>query len=135
MFQTAWHGAPHLRNWMGEMGKEARIPPTDDGDDRRRFPRVKAPIYCRPAHRRLPKRQVVDVGLGGMRVYSDEPFEKGAKFEVELFLPDGESVTCLTEVVWIRGLPAGPAKYDIGLTFLHVPEDARDRLAQVLGDD
>ena len=71
-----------------------------------------------------------------MRVYSDEPFEVGAKFEVELFLPDGESVTCLTEVVWIRGLSAGaPARYDIGLAFLHVPEGTQDRLAEVLSEE
>lgn len=118
------------------MGTEARIPPAEDGDDRRRFPRVKAPIYCRPAHRRLPKRQVVDVGLGGMRVYSDEPFDVGAKFQVELFLPDGESVACLTEVVWIRELSAGaPAQYDVGLAFLDVPADARDRLREVLEEE
>jgi hypothetical protein len=75
----------------------------------------------------------VDVGLGGMRVYSDEPFSVGAKFEVELFLPDGSSVTCLTEVVWIRGLTAeAPAKYDIGLAFLHVPDATRECLGEVL---
>jgi c-di-GMP-binding flagellar brake protein YcgR len=102
-------------------------------DDRREFPRVKAPIYCRPAKRRLPRRQVVDVGLGGMRVYSDEPFNIGARFEVELFLPDGASITCLTEVVWIRSLGTdGPARYDVGLQFLDVPERTRHRLMDVL---
>ena len=105
----------------------------DPDDDRRKFPRVKAPIYCRPARRRLPRRQVVDVGLGGMRVYSDEPFQIGARFEVELFLPDADSVTCLTEVVWIRTLDAGaPARYDVGLQFLDVPDRGRDRLLEVL---
>ena len=104
-------------------------------DDRREFPRVRAPIYCRPAHRRLQRRQVVDVGLGGMRVYSDEQFAIEARFEVELFFPDSSSVTCLTEVVWIRSLPPGdPAKYDIGLKFLDVPAHARDRIATVLGE-
>lgn len=68
-----------------------------------------------------------------MRVYSDEPFDVGAKFEVELFLPDGSSVSCITEVMWIRGLSAdAPAKYDIGLSFLHVPEDARTSLTSLL---
>jgi Tfp pilus assembly protein PilZ len=75
---------------------------------------------------------VVDVGLGGMRVFSDEPFQIGARFEVELFLPDSSSIACLTEVVWIRSLPDGPAKYDVGLQFLDVPEDGQDRLTEVL---
>lgn len=101
--------------------------------ERRRFPRVKAPIYCRPAHRRLPRREVLDVGLGGMRVYSDDAHKVGARFEVEMFLPSGESLTLLTEVVWIRKLDAGePAEYDVGLAFLHVPEEARDELGKVL---
>lgn len=101
--------------------------------ERRRFPRVKAPIYCRPAHRRLPRREVVDVGLGGMRVYSDEPVSVGTRFEVEMFLPSGESVTCITEVVWIRKLtPPAPAEYDVGLSFLHVPEQGRILIAKVL---
>jgi hypothetical protein len=102
-------------------------------DERRKFPRLNAPIYCRPAKRRLPRRQVVDVGLGGMRVYSDEALKIGARFEVELFLPDSSSVTCLTEVVWIRALPEGsPAAYDVGLQFLDVPPDALDQIATLL---
>ena len=104
--------------------------------DRRRFRRVKAPIYCRPAHRRLPKRQVVDVGLGGLRVYSDDPFPIGAKFEVELFMPDASSVTCLTEVVWIRPVPDGdPANYDVGLEFLDVPAGAQDSIGKLLEEE
>lgn len=108
-----------------------------DMEERRQFPRVKAPVYCRPAKRRLPRRQVIDVGLGGMRVYSDEQFKVGARFEVELFFPDTSSITCLTEVVWIRPLdPGSPAEFDVGLQFLDVPEHDRDRLRDVLaGED
>ncbi|MEM6295293.1 MAG: PilZ domain-containing protein [Myxococcota bacterium] len=113
---------------MTELAKNA------DADERREFPRVSAPIYCRPAHRRLRRRKVVDVGLGGMRVYSDEPFDIGARFEVELFLEDRSSVNCLTEVMWIRDVPGGdPAAYDIGLKFLHVPEAAYAKLDALLG--
>jgi hypothetical protein len=75
----------------------------------------------------------VDLGLGGMRVYSDDPLKIGARFEVELFLPDTSSITCLTEVVWIRQLPAGsPATYDVGLQFLDVPPDALDQIGALL---
>lgn len=92
-------------------------------EERREFPRIQAPIYCRPAHRRLRRRKVVDASLGGMRVYSDDPFEIGSRFEVELFLSDGDTVTCLTEVMWTRPIPGGePAAFDVGLRFLHVPE-------------
>ena len=102
-------------------------------DERRKFPRLNAPVYCRPAKRRLPRRQVVDVGLGGMRVYSDEPLTLGARFEIELFLPDRTSVDCLTEVVWVKPIEGGtPARFDIGLQFLDVPPEALEQLRQLL---
>jgi hypothetical protein len=102
-------------------------------DERRKFPRLKAPIYCRPARRRLPRRQIVDLGLGGMRVYSDEPFRIGERLEVDLYMPDGATVACLTEVVWQRELPgADPAPYDVGLQFLDVPPDTQHMIARLL---
>lgn len=114
-----------------EMSNEAAL--GGAADERREFRRVTAPIYCRPAHRRLRRRKVVDVGLGGLRVYSDDRFDKGARFEIELFLPAGKSVTCLTEVVWIREFPnKDPAAFDIGLKFLEVPESGREALALLL---
>lgn len=117
------------------MADEATTTAAATGDERREFRRVKAPLYCRPARRRLPRRKVVDVGLGGMRVYSDEAFDKGAKLEVELFLPDQTSVQTLTEVVWIRAIEGGsPAAYDVGLRFLDVPSDGRRKLQQALED-
>ncbi len=104
-------------------------------DERRKFPRLNAPLYFRPARRRLPRRQVVDVGLGGMRVYSDEPLSLGARFEIELFLPDRTSVDCLTEVVWVKPIAGGkPANFDIGLQFLDVPPEALEQLRGLLDE-
>ena len=46
---------------------------------------------------------------------------KGARFELELFLPDRKTVTCKVEVVWTERLPAGsPSNYDVGLKFIEV---------------
>ena len=113
--------------------------PSDSEDvderDRRKFARVKAPIYCRPARRRLGRRKVVDMSVGGLRVYSDEPFKRGSRMEIDLFPPDGNGsfVTCLTEVVWIREIPGGdPANYDVGLQYLDVPPEARALLNQIV---
>ena len=109
---------------------------TVEPDDRREFARVRAPIYCRPAKRRLGRRKpVVDMSAGGLRVYSDEAFKKGARMEIDLFPPDGvgDYVTCLTEVVWIREIPGGdPANFDIGLQYLDVPPEARALLAKIV---
>lgn len=115
---------------------------TNEDEDRRQFPRVAAPMYCRPARRRLlRRRQVVDVGLGGMRVYSDDPYDIGDKLEIDLLSAEGdEFVTCLTEVVWLREIPGGiPARYDVGLRFLEIPAAARamieDLVARALERD
>jgi hypothetical protein len=102
-------------------------------EERRKFPRVTAPIYCRPARRRLPRRRVVDVGLGGMRVYSDEAFKVGSRMEIDLFPPDGDPITCLTEVVWVRPVPGGdPAPYDVGLQYLDIPPEGLEMLAHLV---
>src|ERR1700694_2528947 len=64
--------------------------------DRRRYPRIAAPVYYRPAgpnflhHRRAPK----DVSLGGMRVYSDEEMSVGTPLEIELLLTEDTTTRC-----------------------------------------
>jgi len=104
-------------------------------DERRQYPRVAAPMYCRPARRRLlRRRKVIDVGLGGMRVYSDDPFALGDRLEIDLLSAEGDDfVTCLTEVVWIRELGSdAPAKFDVGLRFLEIPSAARTMIEDLV---
>ena len=101
---------------------------TDDKDrqERRRYPRLQAPVYCRPVGPLAATGgRPVDLGLGGVRVYSDEPMEPGHRLEVELKLPDASTLTFLSEVVWLKELPSdAPASFDIGLQFLDLtPED------------
>ncbi len=79
---------------------------------------------------------MVDVGLGGMRVYSDEPFKIGARMEIDLFPPDGDPITCLTEVVWIREIAGGdPAPYDVGLQYLDIPPEGRAMLQALVAEE
>ena len=91
-------------------------------------------MYCRPARRRLLRRKVVDLSLGGMRVYSDEPFERGDRMEIDLFVADDDNmITCLAEVVWVRSMDEGqPAGYDVGLQFLDVPQRGRAIIERLL---
>ena len=108
-------------------------------DDRRKYKRVHAPVYCRPAGIALrflqAKTMPIDISLGGMRIYADEPVKKGTKLELELFLPDNTSVTCRVEVVWVDTLAAGsPAKHDVGLKFIDVKPADLKRLAAVLDE-
>ena len=94
-------------------------------------------MYCRPVGLSFKllqaKQRPLDISLGGMRIYSDEPIKKGSQLELELFLPDNTSVTCRVEVVWLEQLPAGsPAQHDVGLKFIEIKSEDKARLASVL---
>lgn len=103
--------------------------------DRRRFPRVKAPVLVRPASvlTLLIPREVADISAGGLRTYADEARRPGERLELELLLPGGESVTVLAEVVWSEPLPGGaPAAHEVGLRFVAPDAGALARIAAVL---
>lgn len=105
----------------------------DPNQNRRQYPRLNAPIYCRPARFTSPRTPLVNIGLGGIRVYSDKTFKVGERLETELFLPDNRSMTCNVKVVWLNQLDdKSSAKYDVGLQFLEVEGDDLRRLADIL---
>lgn len=105
--------------------------------DRRQFPRVNAPVFCRPTGTPFfGRRKAIDVSLGGLRIYADDPPETGDRLELELFLPDESEVVCTVEVVWVEDLPEGsPARYDVGAKFVNIDAKDRQRLQSVLKTD
>ncbi|MGH7776207.1 MAG: PilZ domain-containing protein [Candidatus Dormibacterales bacterium] len=106
-----------------------------DRADRRRFPRVQAPVLYRVLGPRIfgTPASPGDVGLGGMRVYSDERHKPWKRLEIEVFLPDQTTITCGAKVVWIEPLArSAGAKFDVGLEFTDISSDDRRRLAWVL---
>jgi hypothetical protein len=105
----------------------------DGSRNRRQFPRVKAPIYFKNTRLFGPKIPVVDIGLGGMRVFSDDGFKVGEVLDIELYLPNRDSVDVTVRVVWLALLGQdAPAKFDVGLQILEVKDDRLHMLAQVL---
>lgn len=106
------------------------------GPNRRRFKRVAAPVYCRPAGLRSffeAGRAVNDISPGGIRLYSDEAFKVGARLELEVFLPDQTSVTVTARAVWVDNLPSNaPAAYDVGFEFVDISPRDHLRLGQIL---
>lgn len=103
--------------------------------ERRRFPRVMAPVYYRVAKSSTLREQVSNISLGGVRIYSDERIDEGERLELEFFLPSGSSVEAIARVVWIKELPpkAG-ALYDVGLEFIDLSDEAVEVLKAVLED-
>ena len=114
-----------------ESGFRAKV------DDRRRYRRIKAHVFCRPAGLRVfskHEEQPIDLSLGGVRVYSDEELTIGQRLTLELIVKgEEETVTFDAEVAWIEALEAGaPGKYDVGLKFLHLSAENEALLAKVL---
>jgi PilZ domain len=106
--------------------------------ERRKYRRIQAPVYCRPAGVSFLARhhEAVDVSLGGVRVYSDELYKKGSLVKMEFFVEGGPPVTYTAEVVWVDTLGKdGPAKYDVGLKFVDLRPDALQFLVTVLGPE
>ena len=99
------------------------------------YRRVQAPIYHRPTSwfshglRRIGS----IVSLGGLRSYSDDRMKSGRLLEMDVFLPDGETVTALVEVEWCDPLPRSePARFDVGMRIVQIDPGAKVQLETVL---
>jgi hypothetical protein len=80
--------------------------------------------------------RTVNVSMGGARVFSDDRMKVGAKLNLELMPDPDTSVQVLARVAWIDELGDGaPARFDVGLEFLDVPEEMVSRLAAILQRD
>jgi hypothetical protein len=110
------------------------------GDERREFKRLQTPVLCRPlgvtlVHSEAAKRSVQDISLGGLCVFTDDKHQKGERLELELFLPDGNTFTIETEVVWVDTLAKGaPARFEVGLRYIEPSPTDLARLQGLLKD-
>jgi c-di-GMP-binding flagellar brake protein YcgR len=101
--------------------------------ERRRFPRVMAPVLCRIPRKPAKKQRVSNLSLGGVRIYSDERLDIGQELDLEFFLPHGSVLEARARVVWLKELPSESLGiYDVGLEFLALPQKARKELSLVL---
>jgi c-di-GMP-binding flagellar brake protein YcgR len=108
------------------------------GDERRKYRRIQAPVYCRPAGVELlvRTRQPIDISMGGVRIYSDTKFEAGELLKLEFFLPDAPPLVYTAEVVWTDELPEdSDAAFDVGLKFIQLEPEAARHLMTVLGPE
>jgi hypothetical protein len=109
----------------------------DERADRKAYPRLLAPVYFSFTKAWLPpflqrRGEPMDGATGGMRVYTDEEPKPGARCRLEIFLPDGSSVVCRTEIAWVEPLQGGPARFDVGLRLTAIHPLDRMRLSAVL---
>jgi hypothetical protein len=79
---------------------------------------------------------VLDVSLGGVRVYSDFALTIGMTMNIELHTDGCPRVSSIAEVVRVMPLGrAAPAPYEVGLRFVHFDPIAVKVLLHVLGRD
>jgi hypothetical protein len=79
------------------------------------------------------KRKPSGKTLGGARVYTDEELKEGTRLELEVFLPDGASVTCKVQVASVDELlEGGPARFDVEVEFIAIRPYDRERISTVL---
>ncbi len=101
--------------------------------EKRRFPRVMAPVFFREPRVFTKKQRVSNLSLGGVRIYSDQRLYVGERLDLEFFLPDGATVKAKTKVVWIKEMPPeSDAGYDVGMAFVGLSEGAAEKLKAVL---
>jgi hypothetical protein len=104
-------------------------------DDRRRFPRLKVPVYYRPARLLGPRRPAQDMSLGGVRIFTDDALSVGKRLQIELFLPDGGSLSVDVRVAWVKSLASDDfAQYEAGLEFLTMDPDKEQLLLRCVMD-
>jgi c-di-GMP-binding flagellar brake protein YcgR len=103
--------------------------------NRRRYPRLKAPVFYRPAgpaflhHRRA----TIDISLGGMRVYSDDEMTVGTALVIDLLLAEDTTAQCWVRVAWVEKLAeSSGALYDVGLEFTDIADEDRRLLVKAL---
>ena len=105
-------------------------------DERRRFPRLSVPILYRTSKKKGLARPIYNFSFGGVRIYTNRYLKEGKQLEIELCLPNEESIVATVQVVWIKALPVGhDAIFDVALEFLELPPDAVDKLKEVLESD
>jgi hypothetical protein len=77
-----------------------------------------------------------NMSLGGARVFSDDKLKVNTKLNLELLAGPESTVQVLARVAWIDALGKdAPARFDVGLEFLEVPEEMISRLAAILKKD
>jgi hypothetical protein len=101
--------------------------------ERREYPRLRAPAFWKPARLLSSPAQLIDLGGGGVRLFSDEEMKVGDRLDITLFTPEGEDIEATVRVVWVNVLqPDADAAFDVGLTFERVQPEHAERLTRLV---
>lgn len=74
----------------------------------------------------------IDVGTGGCRVRTNQPFPIGGDPTVSISLPDGSQVMALGAILQSRLVDD---TWEYRIVFLEIEDESRKRLAEIVGDE
>lgn len=101
--------------------------------NRRRHSRVSVPVSCVSPNLFQGRRRVVNVSVGGIRIYTDKHVGIGETVEIELHLPTRKPILGRGRVAWERTLPElAPYRYDLGLEFIGMETADAEDLARFI---
>ena len=71
----------------------------------------------------------VEVGVGGMSVWTDQVLEKGSMVTLTFTLPgSAHNITAMAEVAWCKPPPAGKRSGRMGVRFVALPREEREHI-------
>ncbi len=80
---------------------------------------------------------LTNIGKGGVYIKTDRPLERGTRFQLKIFLPDGkEELQVLCEVVWACSpevaVSQGTVSPGMGVRFLNLSPAGKARIDRIL---
>ncbi len=106
---------------------------SENGKERRKFPRFEIPIKLRPTELFGKEGRVQNISIGGVRIFGIRSVEVGKRYWIDFALPNGEWVTAEVQIVWAIERPSEPIlKYDIGCRFTDVSPESQNILVEYL---
>ena len=70
----------------------------------------------------------VDISLHGLLIKSTKYIVLDKRLDIQLMLPDGEPMICKTKVSWIRPNIRSAPLYKVGLAFIDLSPEDKERL-------
>lgn len=118
--------------------------------ERRKFPRVKDNIFSLYHLSSCPAEEFRaisnDISAGGLMFETERNISKGSKVYMEIDQPidcDKTMIFCipvLTKVIWLKKIDkdnfeTGENKYKVGIEFLEIKEEDRNRIAKYITEE
>ncbi|MHC4122168.1 MAG: PilZ domain-containing protein [Planctomycetota bacterium] len=104
-----------------------------DKEDRRRFPRINAPVIFRYKSPLSGPVVTTNISRAGLRMYCDEPLEIGKEITLDVLLDENRTISFNGRIVWRKKLESGAyANYDIGIEFLNITKRHQELLTDYL---